>query len=187
MFWRMSDQLAFETLYVASLRGKAKTYAVGECIFFLLLSSDTVLDIGQRAFLAPSLGVCWLTSATVAMGDVISTHLDEAKREMITAHTRQVTVEFGHVYKQQYAVALFNSVRFEIEGGGGPQSQLLHRKARGQPGNDCLWHSFTLLLFLCLPLFFSRAICPSSIFYLHKNSAKKETSSHCQLCLFSAN
>uniref|UniRef100_A0A4W5M158 PH domain-containing protein n=1 Tax=Hucho hucho TaxID=62062 RepID=A0A4W5M158_9TELE len=128
MFWRMSDQLAFETLYVASLRGKAKTYAVGECIFFLLLSSDTVLDIGQRAFLAPSLGVCWLTSATVAMGDVISTHLDEAKREMITAHTRQVTVEFGHVYKQQYAVALFNSVRFEIEGGGGPQSQLLHRK-----------------------------------------------------------
>uniref|UniRef100_A0A8C7LCP0 Niban apoptosis regulator 2a n=1 Tax=Oncorhynchus kisutch TaxID=8019 RepID=A0A8C7LCP0_ONCKI len=36
--------------------------------------------------------------------------------------------EFGHVYKEQYAVALFNSVRFEIEGGGGPQSQLLHRK-----------------------------------------------------------
>uniref|UniRef100_A0A8C7QVJ5 Niban apoptosis regulator 2a n=1 Tax=Oncorhynchus mykiss TaxID=8022 RepID=A0A8C7QVJ5_ONCMY len=39
-----------------------------------------------------------------------------------------VTGEFGHVYEQQYAVALFNSVRFEIEGGGGPQSQLLHRK-----------------------------------------------------------
>uniref|UniRef100_A0A8C7WEQ5 Niban apoptosis regulator 2a n=1 Tax=Oncorhynchus mykiss TaxID=8022 RepID=A0A8C7WEQ5_ONCMY len=36
--------------------------------------------------------------------------------------------EFGHVYKEQYAVALFNGVRFEIEGGGGPQSQLLHRK-----------------------------------------------------------
>uniref|UniRef100_A0A8C7QVE8 Niban apoptosis regulator 2a n=1 Tax=Oncorhynchus mykiss TaxID=8022 RepID=A0A8C7QVE8_ONCMY len=45
-----------------------------------------------------------------------------------TARTRQVTGEFGHVYEQQYAVALFNSVRFEIEGGGGPQSQLLHRK-----------------------------------------------------------
>uniref|UniRef100_A0A8C8GQC1 PH domain-containing protein n=1 Tax=Oncorhynchus tshawytscha TaxID=74940 RepID=A0A8C8GQC1_ONCTS len=41
---------------------------------------------------------------------------------------RQVMGEFGHVYKEQYAVALFNSVRFEIEGGGGPQSQLLHRK-----------------------------------------------------------
>uniref|UniRef100_A0A674DPA8 Niban apoptosis regulator 2a n=1 Tax=Salmo trutta TaxID=8032 RepID=A0A674DPA8_SALTR len=45
-----------------------------------------------------------------------------------TARTRQVMGEFGHVYEQQYAVALFNSVRFEIEGGGGPQSQLLHRK-----------------------------------------------------------
>lgn len=37
--------------------------------------------------------------------------------------------EFSKTYEQQYAVALFNSVRFEIEGGGGPQSQLLHRKA----------------------------------------------------------
>uniref|UniRef100_A0A4W6FFP1 Niban apoptosis regulator 2a n=1 Tax=Lates calcarifer TaxID=8187 RepID=A0A4W6FFP1_LATCA len=36
--------------------------------------------------------------------------------------------EFSDVYEQQYAVALFNSVRFEIEGGGGTQSQLLHRK-----------------------------------------------------------
>ncbi|KAM9518125.1 protein Niban 2a [Salvelinus alpinus] len=62
------------------------------------------------------------------MGDVISTHLDEGKRDMITARTRQLTGEFGHVYEQQYAVALFNSVRFEIEGGGEPQSQLLHRK-----------------------------------------------------------
>uniref|UniRef100_A0AAQ5ZQ45 PH domain-containing protein n=1 Tax=Amphiprion ocellaris TaxID=80972 RepID=A0AAQ5ZQ45_AMPOC len=35
---------------------------------------------------------------------------------------------FGDVYEQQYAVALFNSVRYEIEGGGGTQSQLLHRK-----------------------------------------------------------
>ncbi|CDQ80525.1 unnamed protein product [Oncorhynchus mykiss] len=68
------------------------------------------------------------------MGDVISTHLDEGKREMITARARQVMGEFGHVYKEQYAVALFNGVRFEIEGGGGPQSQLLHRKASGQAG-----------------------------------------------------
>nr|XP_055035487.1 protein Niban 2a [Misgurnus anguillicaudatus] len=62
------------------------------------------------------------------MGDVISSNLDESKREMITAHTRAVMKEFGKVYEEQYAVALFNSVRFEIEGGGTPQTQLLHRK-----------------------------------------------------------
>ncbi|XP_071397769.1 protein Niban 2-like isoform X2 [Centroberyx affinis] len=62
------------------------------------------------------------------MGDVVSSHLDESKREMITARTGDVMREFGDIYEQQYAVALFNSVRFEIEGGGGPQSQLLHRK-----------------------------------------------------------
>lgn len=44
------------------------------------------------------------------------------------ASTREVMKEFGDVYEQQYAVALFNSVRYEIEGGGGAQSQLLHRK-----------------------------------------------------------
>ncbi|XP_073334370.1 protein Niban 2a isoform X2 [Pagrus major] len=62
------------------------------------------------------------------MGDVVSSHLDESRREMITARTRDVMKEFGDVYEQQYAVALFNSVRFEIEGGGATQSQLLHRK-----------------------------------------------------------
>ncbi|XP_071783332.2 protein Niban 2b [Centroberyx gerrardi] len=62
------------------------------------------------------------------MGDVISSHLDEAKREIITARTGEVMGEFGRLYEQQYAVALFNKVRFDIEGGGGPQSQLLHRK-----------------------------------------------------------
>uniref|UniRef100_A0A3B4XRA4 Niban apoptosis regulator 2a n=2 Tax=Seriola lalandi dorsalis TaxID=1841481 RepID=A0A3B4XRA4_SERLL len=62
------------------------------------------------------------------MGDVVSSHLDENRREMITARTRGVMKEFSDVYEQQYAVALFNSVRFEIEGGGGTQSQLLHRK-----------------------------------------------------------
>uniref|UniRef100_A0A8C3YA33 Niban apoptosis regulator 2 n=1 Tax=Catharus ustulatus TaxID=91951 RepID=A0A8C3YA33_CATUS len=30
--------------------------------------------------------------------------------------------------KEQFGVALFNSVRYEIEGAGGPQAQLLHRK-----------------------------------------------------------
>ncbi|XP_062273367.1 protein Niban 2b [Scomber scombrus] len=62
------------------------------------------------------------------MGDVISSHLDEAKREIITAQTGEVMGEFGRLYEQQYAVALFNKVRFDIEGGGGPQPQLLHRK-----------------------------------------------------------
>ncbi|KAM7416973.1 hypothetical protein PAMA_018855 [Pampus argenteus] len=62
------------------------------------------------------------------MGDVVSSHLDEAKREIITARTREVMEGFGCTYEQQYAVALFNKVRFDIEGGGGPQPQLLHRK-----------------------------------------------------------
>ncbi|XP_060917624.1 protein Niban 2a [Labrus mixtus] len=62
------------------------------------------------------------------MGDVVSAHLDESRKQMITDRTRGVMKEFSDVYEQQYAVALFNSVRFEIEGGRGTQSQLLHRK-----------------------------------------------------------
>ncbi|XP_074546894.1 protein Niban 2a [Halichoeres trimaculatus] len=62
------------------------------------------------------------------MGDVVSSHLDESRREMITARTRDVMKEFSDLYEKQYAVALFNTVRYEIEGGGGTQSQLLHRK-----------------------------------------------------------
>ncbi|KAM4745356.1 LOW QUALITY PROTEIN: protein Niban 2b [Anableps anableps] len=62
------------------------------------------------------------------MGDVVSSHLDEAKREIISARTGIVMAEFGRLYEQQYAVALFNKVRFDIEGGGGPQPQLLQRK-----------------------------------------------------------
>ncbi|XP_076836850.1 protein Niban 2a [Brachyhypopomus gauderio] len=61
------------------------------------------------------------------MGDVISTHLDEERRGIITGRTRQVMEEFGRFFKQQYAVALFSSVRFDIEGGASAQSQLLHR------------------------------------------------------------
>uniref|UniRef100_A0A671S480 Niban-like protein 1 n=1 Tax=Sinocyclocheilus anshuiensis TaxID=1608454 RepID=A0A671S480_9TELE len=41
---------------------------------------------------------------------------------------RELMGEFGRLYEQQYAVALFNKMRFDIEGGGGPQNQLLHRK-----------------------------------------------------------
>uniref|UniRef100_A0A3B3SW03 Niban apoptosis regulator 2a n=1 Tax=Paramormyrops kingsleyae TaxID=1676925 RepID=A0A3B3SW03_9TELE len=44
------------------------------------------------------------------------------------AHTRDILADFGRLYDQQYKVALFNKVRLEIEGSGGPQSQLLHRK-----------------------------------------------------------
>ncbi|XP_042579949.1 protein Niban 2-like [Cyprinus carpio] len=62
------------------------------------------------------------------MGDLISTHLDEARREVITARTGELMGEFGRLYEQQYAVALFNKMRFDLEGGGGPQNQLLHRK-----------------------------------------------------------
>ncbi|KAM4578217.1 protein Niban 2b [Fundulus diaphanus] len=62
------------------------------------------------------------------MGDVVSSHLDEAKKEIISARTGVVMAEFGRLYEQQYAVALFNKVRFDIEGGGGPQPQLLQRK-----------------------------------------------------------
>uniref|UniRef100_A0A3Q3E7P5 Niban apoptosis regulator 2b n=1 Tax=Labrus bergylta TaxID=56723 RepID=A0A3Q3E7P5_9LABR len=46
----------------------------------------------------------------------------------VDTRTGEVMGEFGRLYEQQYAVALFNKVRFDIEGGGGPQPQLLHRK-----------------------------------------------------------
>ncbi|KYO23162.1 niban-like protein 1 [Alligator mississippiensis] len=62
------------------------------------------------------------------MGDVISSHLDESRRQHIAEKTAKVLGEFCQFYKDQYGVALFNSVRYEIEGNGGPQSQLLHRK-----------------------------------------------------------
>uniref|UniRef100_A0A8C8SIZ9 Niban apoptosis regulator 2 n=1 Tax=Pelusios castaneus TaxID=367368 RepID=A0A8C8SIZ9_9SAUR len=62
------------------------------------------------------------------MGDVISTHLDESRRHFISEKTGKVLGEFCQFYEEQYGVALFNSVRYEIEGNGGPQSQLLHRK-----------------------------------------------------------
>ncbi|XP_014807804.1 PREDICTED: niban-like protein 1 [Calidris pugnax] len=42
--------------------------------------------------------------------------------------TGKVLGEFCRCYEEQYGVALFNSVRYEIEGNGGPQAQLLHRK-----------------------------------------------------------
>lgn len=65
----------------------------------------------------------------VTMGDVVSAHLDESKRQYISEKTGKVAGEFCRYYEQQFGVALFNSVRYEIEGNGGPQTQLLHRKA----------------------------------------------------------
>ncbi|XP_054854502.1 protein Niban 2 [Eublepharis macularius] len=62
------------------------------------------------------------------MGDVISAHLDESRRQFIAEKTGKVLADFSQFYEEQYGVALFNSVRYEIEGGGGPQAQLLHRK-----------------------------------------------------------
>ncbi|XP_030817565.1 protein Niban 2 [Camarhynchus parvulus] len=62
------------------------------------------------------------------MGDVVSTHLDEGRRQHIAERTEKVLGEFCRCYKEQFGVALFNSVRYEIEGAGGPQAQLLHRK-----------------------------------------------------------
>ncbi|KAG8447843.1 hypothetical protein GDO86_015085 [Hymenochirus boettgeri] len=63
------------------------------------------------------------------MGDVISSHLDENRRIYITDRTGKLLNQFGKLYEEQYGVALFNGVRYEIEGNGGPQTQLLHRKA----------------------------------------------------------
>ncbi|XP_074871472.1 protein Niban 2 [Carettochelys insculpta] len=62
------------------------------------------------------------------MGDVVSAHLDESRRLHVAEKTRKVLGEFCQFYEEQYGVALFNSVRYEIEGNGGPQSQLLRRK-----------------------------------------------------------
>ncbi|XP_005062835.1 PREDICTED: uncharacterized protein LOC101811503, partial [Ficedula albicollis] len=46
----------------------------------------------------------------------------------IAERTGKVLGEFCRCYREQFGVALFNSVRYEIEGAGGPQAQLLHRK-----------------------------------------------------------
>ncbi|XP_012719620.2 protein Niban 2a [Fundulus heteroclitus] len=62
------------------------------------------------------------------MGNVVSSHLNESRRKMIEARTTEVLEKFHEVFKKQYPVAIFNVVRLELEGGGGTQSQLLHRK-----------------------------------------------------------
>uniref|UniRef100_A0A452SFL1 Protein Niban 2 n=1 Tax=Ursus americanus TaxID=9643 RepID=A0A452SFL1_URSAM len=62
------------------------------------------------------------------MGDVLSTHLDDARRQHIAEKTGKILTEFLRFYEDQYGVALFNSMRHEIEGTGLPQAQLLWRK-----------------------------------------------------------
>ncbi|NP_001180968.2 protein Niban 2 [Macaca mulatta] len=62
------------------------------------------------------------------MGDVLSTHLDDARRQHIAEKTGKILTEFLQFYEDQYGVALFNSMRHEIEGTGLPQAQLLWRK-----------------------------------------------------------
>uniref|UniRef100_A0A3Q2GT22 Niban apoptosis regulator 2 n=1 Tax=Equus caballus TaxID=9796 RepID=A0A3Q2GT22_HORSE len=62
------------------------------------------------------------------MGDVLSTHLDDARRQHIAAEkTGKILAEFLRFYEDQYGVALFNSMRHEIEGTGAPQTQLLRQ------------------------------------------------------------
>ncbi|XP_020821413.1 protein Niban 2 [Phascolarctos cinereus] len=62
------------------------------------------------------------------MGDVLSTHLDDSRRQYIAEKTGKILKDFFRFYEDQYGVALFNSMRYEIEGTGGPQAQLLWRK-----------------------------------------------------------
>ncbi|XP_054997261.1 protein Niban 2 [Sorex araneus] len=62
------------------------------------------------------------------MGDVLSTHLDDARRQHIAEKTGKTLTEFLRFYEAQYGVALFHSKRHEIEGTGPPQAQLLWRK-----------------------------------------------------------
>ncbi|KAI5138492.1 Protein Niban 2 [Manis pentadactyla] len=62
------------------------------------------------------------------MGDVLSTHLDDARRQHIAEKTGKILTEFLCFYEDQYGVALFNSMRHEVEGTGLPQAQLLWRK-----------------------------------------------------------
>ncbi|XP_003228017.1 protein Niban 2 [Anolis carolinensis] len=79
------------------------------------------------------------------MGDVLSAHLDEARRQFIAEKTSNVLADFCRFYEEQFGVALFNSVRYEIEGGGGPQPQLLHRKV---PLDECTIFSGNLFQYL---------------------------------------
>lgn len=93
----------------------------------------------------PALWSLLLGDLPITMGDVISTHLDEGRRQYISDCTGKVLGEFTKFYEEQYGVALFNKVRYEIEGNGGPQSQMLHRKT---PHEDRIIFSGNLFQYL---------------------------------------
>ena len=57
----------------------------------------------------------------------------------VVARSSELLQAFGHLYQQQYAVALFNSIRFDVEGGGGPQAQLLQRKVASPSQTSMDW------------------------------------------------
>lgn len=63
------------------------------------------------------------------------------------ARTGELMGDFGRLYEQQYAVALFNQMRYDIEGGGGPQPQLLHRKVKLCPFSIPLFQLFVFFSF----------------------------------------
>lgn len=58
---------------------------------------------------------------------------------VFAARTGKVIAEFGRLYEQQYTVALFNKVRFDVEGGGTLQPQLLHRKVQNPLWKLCFY------------------------------------------------
>lgn len=55
----------------------------------------------------------------------------EGVHRALSEKTGKILTEFLRFYEDQYGVALFNSMRHEIEGTGLPQAQLLWRKVRG--------------------------------------------------------
>ncbi|XP_010855271.1 PREDICTED: niban-like protein 1 [Bison bison bison] len=55
-------------------------------------------------------------------------HLEGEETEATKEKTGKILTEFLRFYEDQYGVALFNSMRHEIEGTGLPQAQLLWRK-----------------------------------------------------------
>lgn len=73
----------------------------------------------------PSLGQSRCMQVTVMTSRPVGPSLSEKTGKILT--------EFLRYYEDQYGVALFNSMRHEIEAPGGPQAQLLSRKVRG-PG-----------------------------------------------------
>lgn len=78
-------------------------------------------DLGQGG--CPSLGQGCCPETTAPTSWPLCPSLAEKTGKILT--------EFLRFYEDQYGVALFNSMRHEIEGTGAPQAQLLWRKVRG--------------------------------------------------------